>query len=146
MSKEEKIKEAYGRFYNEKYVRKDGSMSEMEWKHMGVDLEYDDFSTGYFRPKSLQGIENNNGWISVLSENDLPSEKQLFRFIPVKRFKESFIGWIDNDADEVFFIDFDWYETKENEDDIFFIKANAWLKSQITHYKKIESSDLPPIY
>ena len=26
------------------------------------------------RPKSLKGIENNNGWISILSESDLPIE------------------------------------------------------------------------
>lgn len=28
-----------------------------------------------WRPKSLQGIENNNGWIKIESENDLPKEK-----------------------------------------------------------------------
>lgn len=28
----------------------------------------------FYRPKSLQGIENNNGWIKIESEDDLPKE------------------------------------------------------------------------
>ena len=38
--------------------------------YVTVEIENDRL----FRPKSLQGIENNNGWISILSESDLPSE------------------------------------------------------------------------
>ena len=34
------------------------------------EIEYD--GVGKFRPKSLQGIENNNGWIKIESEEDLP--------------------------------------------------------------------------
>lgn len=29
---------------------------------------------GLYRPKSLQGIETNNGWIKIESESDLPKE------------------------------------------------------------------------
>jgi|SRR6478752_222418 len=32
------------------------------------------FKTMICRPKSLQGIENNNGWIKIESEADLPKE------------------------------------------------------------------------
>lgn len=39
------------------------------------EIEYD--GVGKFRPKSLKGIENNNGWIKIESENDLPKEKGL---------------------------------------------------------------------
>jgi len=81
MTKKEKIQEAYGRFYDKRFIRNDGSMSEKIWKHMEIDLEYDDYSTGYFRPKSLQGIENNNGWIKIESEGDLPKESGDFYVI-----------------------------------------------------------------
>lgn len=34
-----------------------------------------DFGCGVlWRPKSLQGLENNRGWTAILSEKDLPSE------------------------------------------------------------------------
>ena len=81
-AKQEAIKKAYGRFYNEKHIRSDGSMSEVIWKHLEVDLEYDDFSTGYFRPKSLSGIDDNNGWTRIESEADLPKDnKDIFIII-----------------------------------------------------------------
>jgi len=35
----------------------------------------------YWRPKSLQGIENNNGWIKIESEADLPKEEIDCHFI-----------------------------------------------------------------
>ena len=31
-----------------------------------------------WRPKSLNGIESNNGWISINSEKDLPSEDEFY--------------------------------------------------------------------
>lgn len=34
-----------------------------------------------WRPKSLQGIETNNGWISIQSEKDLPNEKGYYYFL-----------------------------------------------------------------
>lgn len=36
------------------------------FKQDNVNLKY------FWRPKSLSGIETNNGWISILSEDDLP--------------------------------------------------------------------------
>lgn len=38
-----------------------------------------DFGCGVlWRPKSLDGIETNNGWTSILSEKDLPKEYDYF--------------------------------------------------------------------
>jgi hypothetical protein len=42
-------------------------------QHYPKDLEIDYYNSA-FRPKSLKGIENNNGWIKIESESDLPSE------------------------------------------------------------------------
>jgi hypothetical protein len=36
-----------------------------------------DFDLKHIRPKSLEGIENNNGWIRIESEQDLPKEGTL---------------------------------------------------------------------
>lgn len=75
MTKQEKIKQAYGRFYGnaERHIRNDGSMSEVIWKSLEIDLEYQDYSTGYFRPKELEGIEDNNGWIPFTHEKLPPN-------------------------------------------------------------------------
>lgn len=47
-----------------------------EWKPYfkddEVETDYDDVCL--WRPKSLSGIETNNGWIAIESENDLPPD------------------------------------------------------------------------
>ena len=51
------------------------------------------------RPKSLQGIENNNGWIKIESENDLPKEDNWFyvfrldNSIVLSKFRKEFNRW-----------------------------------------------------
>jgi len=80
MSKEEKIKEAYGEYWDD--VK--NHIDENGWVNLRIapeyflrDKKFDAFDKGkerLLRPISLKGIENNNGWISVLSENDLPNE------------------------------------------------------------------------
>jgi len=40
-------------------------------KENEIDYDLDFDGVGKFRPKSLQGIENNNGWIKIESESDL---------------------------------------------------------------------------
>lgn len=37
-----------------------------------IDLEIDHDGIGKFRPKSLRGIEDNNGWIKIEKVEDLP--------------------------------------------------------------------------
>lgn len=84
MTKEEKIKEAYGKYWElvKDLVRPDGSLSEAVWMGSGMEMiPYQDYSTGYLRPLSLVGIEDNNGWIKIESESDLPKEKFNYSFV-----------------------------------------------------------------
>ena len=39
----------------------------------------DEGTPRFFRPKSLKGIENNNGWTKNESEEDLPKEDVMYR-------------------------------------------------------------------
>ncbi len=55
------------------YATKTSSAKEHTEKHFDIDK-----NTGLIRPKSLQGIESNNGWISINSEKDLPSEDEFY--------------------------------------------------------------------
>ena len=67
MTKEEKIKEAWGVDYHEN-INSDG------WFNIfatNINLELCDVIGESCRPKSIQGIENNNGWIKIESEDDL---------------------------------------------------------------------------
>lgn len=75
MTKEEKIKEAYGELYetNKSKIDEDG------WCSGRVNLpnthiEWHPSRWMYWRPKSLEGLESNNGWIKIESEADLPKE------------------------------------------------------------------------
>lgn len=44
-----------------------------------IEWEYKDDDFIKFRPKSLKGIENNNGWIKIESEKDLPTDDTMYR-------------------------------------------------------------------
>ena len=89
MTKEEKIQEAYGEHwqYVKDHVDKNGWVNAYQWLggcgntriyHEMKDIELhclDSYHRDYcyrFIPKSLQGIEENNGWIKIESEDDLP--------------------------------------------------------------------------
>jgi len=76
-SKEEAIKKAYGEFYEEMkpFIDKDGwcvnrkicgFYNSLKGKQNHPKINY------WFRPLELNGIEKNNGWIKIESENDLP--------------------------------------------------------------------------
>ena len=76
-AKQEAIKKAYSEYWEKvkDYVDNDGYIDNSIPKFTfgqvkNLDLEYK--NDVFFRPKSLQGIENNNGWIKVESEADLP--------------------------------------------------------------------------
>lgn len=84
MTKEEKIQEAYGEYWEQlNPLTKGRALSNNGWLHYDditdnrgtlincIDMEGD---IDYYRPKSLQGIEDNNGWVKIESENDLPKE------------------------------------------------------------------------
>jgi len=54
------------------YATKTHSVKEHTEKYFNIDK-----NTGLIRPKSLQGIDDNFGWISINSEKDLPNMDQL---------------------------------------------------------------------
>lgn len=81
MSKQEAIQKAYGEHWElvKETVNENGWFDYDYEKHRkiadNIPLEsYSQFSSSVVRPKSLQGIENNNGWIKIHREEDIPKE------------------------------------------------------------------------
>ncbi len=89
-----------------------------------IELIKNPFTNHLYRPKSLQGIENNNGWIKIESEDDLPKETIECRtcFYDGKNYIKGNTG--ERNAKQL------W---------------NAYESIQITHYQPIEKQK-PPIY
>jgi len=75
MTKQEKINIAWSEIDSEFY----GLASEEGWRR-NSGVKYDTWdgrfqvNNMFHRPKSLEGIENNKGWIKINSESDLPKE------------------------------------------------------------------------
>jgi len=124
MTKQEIIKQAYGEHWNKvcEYVDENG------WCNSYWGKEYTDLNgVGktkkdplYWRPKSLQGIEDNNGWIKIKSETDLPKGGDIF-YLCGKMFEDgNFV------IDEMF-------------------TYNSIDKDKFTHYQPIIKPK-PPIY
>ena len=134
-TKEEIIKEAWGEYYERVEYNLDVNgycintrFLDLKLNKSHFDLVYDtthesffgDYPIIKFRPKSLQGIENNNGWIKINSEDDLPKEGHY---------------WIVTKGGDI-------TDSPKNND--IFNDDNYWL-SEITHYQPIEKPK-PPIY
>ena len=127
-AKQEAIKNAYGEYWekvkddvdNDGYI--DNSIPKFRFGQLkNLDLEYK--NDVLFRPKSLQGIENNNGWVKIESEKDLPKVSGLY------------FGKDYEFGTDMMYFDF---ETKNWED------SNGYLQN-VTHYQPIEKPK-PPIY
>jgi len=128
MTKQEVIQEAYGKYFKKCSPNENGwsrlrpqFMSKGELKD-AFPLDYKNgYSSHLYLPKSLKGIENNNGWIKIESEADLPKDE---------------LGEYDGCCIEC---------------DVFIRNIGAskietlYSKNQITHYKLIEKL-LKPIY
>ncbi len=133
MTKEEKIKEVYGCL---------GYVDENGWATYVIDeaFEYGIEPFGNYetrnhidgayewRPIELQGIENNNGWIKIESEADLPEED--YGNYHVYSNKEIFGSEPKNQGTDDFY--------KDNN------KIKDWLDNH-THYQPIIKPE-PPIY
>lgn len=84
------IKNAYKKNWVnlEKYHIKDGwfEMYDLVTESDFIELNENDFDIigGECRLKQLQGIENNNGWIKIESENDLPNHDIYCHFMSGK--------------------------------------------------------------
>jgi hypothetical protein len=82
MTKEEVIKAAYGEhweYFKDKQFDDNGyAMFEQNddnhkiWEE--ITMQEHPYAMRVYRPISLSGIENNNGWIKIESEADLPKE------------------------------------------------------------------------
>lgn len=82
MTKEEKIKEAYG----DKWELFNGSAKQCALKNNGwispilehspKDIELDRGDKNIYRPKSLRGIENNNGW-NLIEDLDISDNEYV---------------------------------------------------------------------
>lgn len=76
MEKEEKIKEVYGKFYDAYHINENGWFDNTDGRFSDLqlqELESCDYrASNIFRPKSLKGIEDNNGWIKIEDLNDTP--------------------------------------------------------------------------
>lgn len=136
MTKEEKIKEAYGDLWEKvkDNIDTDGFVQfkiishgvtnkmHYEWD---FDLDYLSVETsGYspdikWRPVSLSGIETNNGWTKIESEEDLPKHMIGCDFIV------SGIGFCG------YFVDGNFYE------------ATGRLRKNVTHYQPFEKRKYP---
>lgn len=124
MTKKEKIQESYGEHWKtvKDYIDEDGFINCVKNKKLSLIPHFDiseiDFKGNLVRPKSIQGIEKNNGWIKIESEDDLPEERTIclviFKNIP------------------------------EHISCQFFIKLNSllWI-NHISHYQLIQNPKLP---
>lgn len=125
--KQEAIKKAYGEYWEKvkEYVDEEGWVTAEYFPHSSkIDVEFgedfgDSCSDFCIRPKSLQGIETNNGWISV---ND--------RLPEIKLTIESF--W-------VFYVNYKGEKAVERM--IFFKDINRFEVPTVTHWQPIQ---VPP--
>lgn len=140
MTKQEKIKEVYGLYWkdyghltdeNGFIYQSDLFYPDTEMKKEGVEIEVisveqkHKWSNVKWRPKSLSGIEDNNGWVKIESEHDLPKEVGIF--------------WV-NDSRYGGIGQAEWRSGK-------FVTRfnNIYQMEDITHYKPIVKPN-PPIY
>jgi len=98
MTKQDKIQEAWTALVGDKYplLRLDGN-GFSDWRCRKLmpntcwDMLYDKIKSGVkypfsggdliYRPKSLQNIEDNNGWNKIDSRADLPKEEGMYLFL-----------------------------------------------------------------
>lgn len=78
MDKQEIIQKAYGKAWDtvKDYVNENGFVDCVKNKKISLipffDISEIEFKENLVRPKSLKGIENNNGWVKIYCKNDLP--------------------------------------------------------------------------
>lgn len=139
MTKQEKIKEAWGVNYEivKNYINDKGwcldkghklfDLHKIYDNHKDYDFvfsgEWDDSEVEKYRPKSLSGIENNNGWIKIESEDDLPEKIEGLWEVVING-EQKYIELL-----------------KDNKVRLY----QEFLRDKITHFKVIEPTK-PPIY
>ena len=92
-----------------------------------LDL-HDDYQ-GYYQPRSLQGIENNNGWIRIESEEDLPKEDKIECHLIINNGSMELHGGFRRYSKETFYF--------------FNAKGEGFLIDSVTHYQPIVKPEKP---
>lgn len=142
MTKKEKIQEVYGEYWCEEIdadgwyrlsIKSDKKLTDYMLNNKDLFeskvIKKPDWYETYFRPKSLQGIENNNGWIKIESEADLPKDKYGMYHVVAK---ENFF------CEEPKNQGIDDYWLNDNN------KAKNWIKD-FSHYQPIVKPQ-PPLH
>lgn len=133
-SKQECISKAYGKYWEE---LKD-CVDENGWHNIHkAKIKFKDYyyvqefenKGNYYRPKSLQGIENNRGWIKIESEESLPTKEG--KYIWGRLHKESEYGP-------------EWFEKFKETTKEGIIKAYKFYIG-VTHYKEVFEHE-PPLH
>lgn len=124
MTKEELIKEAWGKLMPD-YTNIDLNIGWSLDDFYEYSYNENEFHTQQIyepckiRPKSLQGIEDNNRWIKIESEEDLPKENGMYHV---------------------------YYSDDTVSSRFYHIKYNDWRNEpKATHYQPIEKPK-PPLY
>lgn len=104
MTKQEAIQRAYGKHWKDvkDHVNEDGWLDKIVFEE--TSLNYSDMNIAfrhidnkYCLPLSLSGIDTNNGWTKIESENDLPKEEgQYFVYNELDGFIQLFTGNLKN--------------------------------------------------
>lgn len=119
-TKEQAIEEAYGEHF-EKCNPDENGWSLSDNSAFYPEIEFSPENHYYWRPKSLQGIENNNGWVKIESEEDLPKDLDgLYHLTHID--KQKFLP-----------------------SESYFILEKLWRSKTITHYQPIKIPK-PPHY
>lgn len=98
--------------------------SEKKFDEMISEIEFEESFEDeqvFYRPKSLQGIENNNGWIKIESDDDIPKNDMYVHIVFNKKMNIAFL------CDGEFFA-----PNKEK-----------YYKKGVTHYQPIETKKQP---
>lgn len=136
-AKQQAIEAAYGKHfeYLEPFINENGevckAMCPDEYQNIFGNVFWDNLN-GQWWPKSITGIRNNNGWIKIESEDDLPKES-LDCMMIVAGFSDIKIGW------------FDTFLSKEKPAFLYKENKHIWEYKNVTHYKPI-TPELKPLY
>lgn len=130
MTKEDIIKKAWGKnFENFKdYIDENGFVDCVKNRKLSLipyfEVSEIEFLGNKSRPKSLKGIENNNGWVKIYCENDMP-QFDCNCFIIDKQ--KGLVSGL-------------WKQSPNEEEDK---KARSFWLDKATHYMIISEPKLP---
>lgn len=130
MEKQEIIKKAYGKSYDalKEYINENGFVDCVKNRKIRLipffDVSEIEFNGHLSRPKSLKGIENNNGWVKIYCENDMP-QFDCDCFI-IDKIKGVVTG-----------------QWKQAPNEILDKQARFFWVKKATHYKIIDKPQLP---